>query len=68
MSLQGQAKTAYANYLNKSMKETPIVEEPMSGGLMNRSRPKADEGTETKDYLMDQFKKLQALRAGLKNG
>ena len=68
MSLQGQAKTAYANYLNKSMEQTPTVEEPTSAGLMNRSRPKTDESANTTDYLMDQFKKLQALRAGLKNG
>tara|TARA_R100000935_G_scaffold58286_1_gene94746 strand:+ start:30 stop:236 length:207 start_codon:yes stop_codon:yes gene_type:complete len=68
MSLQGQAKTAYANYLNKSMEQAPTVEEPVSTGLMNRSRPKADESTDASDYLMDQFKKLQQLRAGLNNG
>jgi len=66
MSLQGQATTAYKNYMNKVMKNTPKVEEPMSGGLMNRSRPVEQENKT--DYLLDQFTQLQKLRAGLKNG
>tara|TARA_R110000803_G_scaffold148294_1_gene213732 strand:- start:88 stop:288 length:201 start_codon:yes stop_codon:yes gene_type:complete len=66
MSLQGQATTAYKNYMNKVMENAPKVEEPMSGGLMNRSRPVEQENKT--DYLLDQFTQLQKLRAGLKNG
>tara|TARA_R100000544_G_C2189393_1_gene40867 strand:+ start:24 stop:224 length:201 start_codon:yes stop_codon:yes gene_type:complete len=66
MSLQGQATTAYKNYMDKVMKNTPKVEEPMSGGLMNRNRPVEQENKT--DYLLDQFTQLQKLRAGLKNG
>ena len=66
MSLQGQATTAYKNYMDKVMKNTPKVEDPMSGGLMNRNRPVEQENKT--DYLLDQFTQLQKLRAGLKNG
>ena len=66
MSLQGQARTAYKNYMDKVMTNTPIVEEPMSSSLMNRSRP-VEQDTKT-DYLLDQFKQLQKMRAGLRNG
>tara|TARA_R110002126_G_scaffold2367_3_gene13636 strand:- start:369 stop:569 length:201 start_codon:yes stop_codon:yes gene_type:complete len=66
MSLQGQARTAYKNYMDKVMTNTPRVEEPMSSSLMNRSRP-VEPDTKT-DYLLDQFKQLQKMRAGLRNG
>ena len=52
--------------MNKVMENAPKVEEPMSGGLMNRSRPVEQENKT--DYLLDQFTQLQKLRAGLKNG
>jgi hypothetical protein len=69
MALNGQALTAYKNYLNKSMTDTPEIEESMSGGLMNRNRPVQNKTSDTKpDYLLDQFKQLQKLRAGLNNG
>jgi|TARA_R110000787_G_scaffold162570_1_gene275986 hypothetical protein len=69
MSLQGQGLTAYQNYLNRSMQKTTEVEKPVSGGLMNRNKPveEGDDKSESSDYLMDQFVKLQKLRAGLKN-
>tara|TARA_R100000541_G_scaffold637_1_gene4058 strand:+ start:1827 stop:2027 length:201 start_codon:yes stop_codon:yes gene_type:complete len=66
MSLQGQARTAYKNYMDKVMTNTSRVEEPTSGGLMDRNRP-VEEDTKT-DYLLDQFKQLQKMRAGLRNG
>ena len=66
MSLQGQARTAYKNYMNKVMTNAPRVEEPTSSGLMDRNRPV--EKDVTKDYLLDQFKQLQKMRAGLRNG
>ena len=66
MSLQGQARTAYKNYMNKVMTNAPRVEEPTSSGLMDRNRPV--EKDVTTDYLLDQFKQLQKMRAGLRNG
>jgi hypothetical protein len=66
MSLQGQATTAYKNYMDKVMKDAPKVEEPMSGGLMNRNKP-VEQDKKT-DYLLEQFTQIQKLRAGLKNG
>ena len=69
MSLQGQGLAAYQTYLNRSMKKTPEVEKPTSGGLMNRNKPveEGDAKSGSSDYVMDQFVKLQKLRAGLKN-
>ena len=69
MSLQGQGLTAYQNYLNRSMQKTSEIEKPVSGGLMNRNKPvgEGDDKSESSDYLMDQFVKLQKLRAGLKH-
>ena len=52
--------------MDKVMTNTPRVEEPMSSSLMNRSRP-VEPDTKT-DYLLDQFKQLQKMRAGLRNG
>jgi len=68
MALNGQAIVAYKHFLNKSMSGTPEVEEPTSGGLMNRNKPvtKSDNEDASPDFLMDQFKQLQKLRAGLK--
>lgn len=66
MSLQGQGLAAYQTYLNRSMKKTPEVEKPTSGGLMNRNKP-VEQDKKT-DYLLEQFTQLQKLRAGLKNG
>ena len=67
MSLQGQGFIAYQNYLNRSMQKTSEIEKPMSGGLMNRNKPvkEGDDKSGSSDYLMDQFVKLQKLRAGL---
>ena len=69
MSLQGQGLTAYKEYMNRSMKKPTKVEDVESGGLMNRNKPvgEGDDKSESSDYLMDQFVKLQKLRAGLKN-
>jgi len=68
MSLQGQAITAYKNYINKSMGQTPKEEAPtMGSGLLSRNKPVEVEGNK-EDYLMDQFKALQKLRAGINNG
>lgn len=52
------------------MSNVPDVEEPVSTGLMNRSRPvaKEDKPADAQDFLMEQFTQLQKLRAGLKNG
>jgi len=69
MALNGQARVAYKHFLDKSMSSIPEVEEPTSNGLMNRNRPvtKSDNENDSPDFLMDQFKQLQKLRAGLKN-
>jgi|TARA_R110000803_G_scaffold203938_1_gene269733 uncharacterized protein YggU (UPF0235/DUF167 family) len=68
MSLQGQAITAYKNYLNKSMGQAPKEETPtMGAGLLSRNKPVEVEGNK-EDYLMDQFKALQKLRAEIANG
>ena len=70
MSLNGQAKKAYKHFLDRSMTNTPRIEEPTMGGLMNRSRPVKNTNTdvENSDYLIEQFTQLQILRAGLNNG
>lgn len=49
------------------MSNTPVVEKPKMAGIMNRNIPVAEEST-SEDYLMDQFKQIQKLRAGFKNG
>lgn len=67
MSLQGQGNRAYMNYIKRSMSNTPVVEKPKMAGIMNRNIPVAEEST-SEDYLMDQFKQIQKLRAGFKNG
>jgi len=70
MSLQGQGVKAYKSYMDKAMTKTPLVEKPVSGGLMNRNKSMSDTdgGEGSSDYLMDQFVQLQKLRAGLSNG
>ena len=70
MSLNGQARKAYKHFLDRSMTNTPIIEEPTMGGLMNRNRPVKNTDTDVNnpDYLMEQFTQLQKLRAGLNNG
>jgi hypothetical protein len=70
MSLKGQAAKSYKHFLDKMMSNVPDVEEPVSTGLMNRSRPvaKEDKPADAQDFLMEQFTQLQKLRAGLKNG
>jgi len=72
MSLQGQGTKAYKNYMDKVMKQEPPKVEPSNKekGLLSRSKPVevTDKVPDSNDYFLDQFKEVQKLRAGLKNG
>tara|TARA_R110002050_G_scaffold255493_1_gene394249 strand:- start:521 stop:727 length:207 start_codon:yes stop_codon:yes gene_type:complete len=67
--LKGQAATAYRDYMNKSMMMQPKEEPAKQSGLLSRNKP-VEEDTNMSDdnYLIDQFKILQKLRAGMRNG
>lgn len=71
MSLQGRGVIAYKNYMDKVLGQAPKVEEvkPRSG-LLSRNKPVEPENKtdDQSDYLLDQFKILQNLRAGIANG
>jgi len=67
--LKGQAITAYNNYMQKSMAVKPKEIKAAKNGLLSRDKPKEqDEFVNDDSYLIDQFKELKKLRAGLNNG
>lgn len=69
MSLNGQARITYTEYLKKTMGRNVLQKEPTTGLLSrNKLTKKEDKKIEPVDYLMEQFEIVQKARVSLKNG